>query len=193
MIWMNQAEDLVLLHRIATGDTVALSSFYDFYSRLVYSVSLQILADKELAEEVVQEVFLLVWKKAETYDPAQGKVATWIASISRHRAIDQYRRLNIRAEGHSVGWDECCTEKPDNETNIEPGIITSEQHRTMLQALDDLPDEQKEVISLAYFKGMTQQEIAVYLKEPLGTVKTRIRLGLQKLRTSLSLTLESTD
>lgn len=182
---MNQSEDLAQLHRIAVGDTVALTHFYDLYSRLVFSVAFHIVADAHLAEEVVQDVFIQVWKKAGTYDPNQGKVLTWVTSIARHRAIDQYRRLNVRAEGHSIAWDDCCIDNPDGNAEVEPGLISSEQREMMLKALADLPIDQREAIALAYFKGMTQQEIAAHLNEPLGTVKTRIRLGMQKLRVAL--------
>jgi RNA polymerase sigma-70 factor, ECF subfamily len=190
---MDQIEDLAQLHRIAAGDAVALAHFYDQYSRLVYSIAFQIVGEVHLAEEIVQDVFIQVWKKAETYDPSQGKVITWVTSITRHRAIDNYRRLNVRPEGHSIAWDDCCSEKPDGDAEVEPGLIGSEQRQIMLQALSGLPDDQRDAIALAYFKGMTQQEIAAHLNEPLGTVKTRIRLGMQKLRTALSTHISPTE
>jgi RNA polymerase sigma-70 factor, ECF subfamily len=183
---MDQTEDIFYLQRIAEGDSNALADFYDRYCRLVYSVAFQVLGDAQQAEEVVQDVYIQVWNKADTYDPSQGKVTTWITSITRHRAIDHYRRIDVRAEGHSVSWDDCCTESPDDDGQIEPDMIHSEQRRMVIQALSELPADQKAAIALVYFRGMTQQEIASHLNEPLGTIKTRIRLGLQKLRASFT-------
>jgi len=183
---MPPLEDLGYLQRIAQGDTLALSLLYDLYHRLVYSVAYQIVSEVDLAEEIVQDVFLQIWKKASTYDPAQGKVITWIVSIARHRAIDQYRRLSVRAEGHLVSWDDCCVDNPDDEEEVEPGLVHSELRQRVLHALTGLPPDQREAIALAYFRGMSQQEIATHLAQPLGTVKTRIRLGMIKLKLALS-------
>lgn len=182
---INQTEDLILLERITQLDDTALAQLYDRYGRLVFSIACQILADESLAEEVTQDVFVQIWKKALTYEPAQGKVLTWMSSITRHRAIDQIRRRRIRPEGSSIAWEDCCEENGDDTLDVEPKILSSEQRRQLIGALNTLPAEQREALALAYFKGFTQQEIALQLGEPLGTVKTRIRLALQKLRAVL--------
>jgi RNA polymerase sigma-70 factor, ECF subfamily len=174
--------DPLLLQRIAREDQVALGILYDQYGRLIFSIACQILSDDVLAEEVTQDVFIQVWNKADTYNVAQGKVLTWLTSIARHRAIDMLRRRNIRPEGRSVAWEECCEDHLDDSLAVEPGLIDSEARQQLLQALASLPNDQREVLSLAYFNGMTQQEISAHLHEPLGTVKTRIRLALIKLR-----------
>ena len=179
---MNANEEPLLLQRIAREDQTALGILYDQYGRLIFSIACQILGDDVLAEEVTQDVFLQVWKKAESYNAVQGKVITRLTSIARHRAIDMLRRRNIRPEGRSVAWEECCEDHMDDALAVEPGLIDSESRQHLLQALAGLPQDQREALSLAYFNGLTQQEIASHLQEPLGTVKTRIRLALIKLR-----------
>lgn len=179
---MNVLEDPLLLQRIAHQDQSALGILYDQYGRLIFSIACQILTDEVLAEEVTQDVFLQVWKKAETYNATQGKVLTWLSSIARHRAIDMLRRRSIRPEGRSVAWEDCCEDRMDDSLAVEPGMMDSETRLHLLQALAGLPPDQREALSLAYFNGLTQQEIAFRLHEPLGTVKTRIRLALIKLR-----------
>jgi RNA polymerase sigma-70 factor, ECF subfamily len=175
-------EDGVLLDRITRQDTAALAQLYDRYGRLVFSIACQILSDESLAEEVTQDVFVQIWNKAATYEAAQGKVLTWLSSIARHRAIDQFRRRKVRPEGSSVAWDNCCDDSGDDTLDVEPKILSGEQRRQLVNALLTLPTDQREALALAYFKGLTQQEIATHLREPLGTIKTRIRLALQKLR-----------
>lgn len=188
---MEPVPEILLLQRIARGDTQAMSEFYDRFSRLAFGIALQVLQNSAEAEEVTQDVFLQVWNKAITYDPAQGRVLTWFSSIARHRAIDQLRRRKARPEGHSVGWDECCEDRSEELGSLEPGLISSQQRDAVRAALQNLPAEQREALSLAYFQGLTQQEIADRLDQPLGTVKTRIRLAMLKLRTALSAFLES--
>jgi RNA polymerase sigma-70 factor (ECF subfamily) len=179
-------EDTTLLNQITQGNSSALGELYDRYGRLVFSLAYNALGESRAAEEVTQDVFIQVWNKAGSYDPSQGKVITWLASIARHRAIDVIRRQNIRPEKSTVTWDECCPEKMDMDAAIEPVVEMHERRRLLLQALNSLPTEQQQALALAYFHGLTQQEIAEHLNEPLGTVKTRIRLAMQKLRTLLS-------
>jgi RNA polymerase sigma-70 factor, ECF subfamily len=175
--------DITLIQRIARTDSTALSELYDRYGRMVFSVAVQVLGDSSTAEEVTQDVFVQIWNKASTYQESMGKVHTWIASVARHRAIDQYRRRSIRPEGHSVVWENCCEDLENAALAVEPGIIDSERHRALLQALNTLPEDQRKALTLAYFYGMTHEEIAAQLSQPLGTIKTRIRMALQKLRT----------
>ena len=182
---MKGQDDALLLQRIAGEDQSALGILYDQYGRLIYSIAVQILSDDVLAEEVTQDVFIQVWKKAATYDSSQGKVLTWLASIARHRAIDQFRHRRIRPEGRSVAWEDCCEDQSDSSLSIEPGMLDQETRQQIQQALASLPKDQREALSLAYFNGLTQQQIADHLGEPLGTIKTRVRLALQKMRSML--------
>jgi RNA polymerase sigma-70 factor (ECF subfamily) len=182
-------QDAHLIHRITNADSAALSELYDRYSRLIFSIAFHILGDSAVAEEVTQDVFVLVWNKAATFDPEQGKVLTWLTSVTRHRAIDHYRRLKVRPEGHSVGWEECCDENSEDGQSVEPDLITHEQRSMLMKSLAILPPDQREALTLAYFHGLTQQEIAAKLDQPLGTIKTRIRLALQKLRSTMDVAL----
>ncbi len=178
--------DIALVERIVHKDTDALSSLYDRYSRLVFSVALKILSNQEAAEEVTQDVFVQVWHKADTYNAFQGKLITWITSIARNRAIDQYRRTNVRPEGNSISWEDCCDDRSDEANGVESNVIDGHQRRQIQNAILELPEDQRQALSLAFFRGMTHQEIAMELDQPLGTVKTRIRLALLKLRTLIS-------
>jgi RNA polymerase sigma-70 factor (ECF subfamily) len=178
--------DHLLFEQIRQKDPAALSELYDRYSRLVFGVALKILNDEQAAEEITQDVFLQIWNKAETYYPSFGNAASWIARIARNRSSDQYRYSHVRVEGHSTSWDDCCEDIPVEAPSIERHAITSDQRRSLLRAIRDLPAEQQKALALAFFQGMTHLEIATFLGEPLGTVKTRIRLAMQKLRSFLA-------
>ena len=185
-------EDETLLREIASGQSVALGALYDRYSRLVYSLAFAIVNDQGLAEEISQEVFLQVWNKAGTYQPGIGKVSTWVSSIARHRAIDQLRRQQTRPEGHRGEWEASDdSDEPDlvDPVGLETQVDSHLDGRVLLRAIHHLPKEQQHVLALAYFQGLSHQEIAEATGEPLGTIKTRIRLAMQKLRTALRVTL----
>lgn len=178
----SQLDDRALFARIAITDEQALSVLYDRYSRLVFSLAYQAVGDIALAEEITQDVFMRVWEKADTYNPKYGKATTWMASIARNRAIDIYRRQRVRPEGHRAAWD------PDTGPDL-PGLqdVEAEYEQTrrgaaVRQALGTLPEDQRLALAYAYFLGYTQREIAEELNEPLGTIKTRIRLAMNKLR-----------
>lgn len=178
-------EDEAILRLIALNHQDALSVLYDRYGRLVYSVARNIMGNQELAEEVTQEVFLRVWRRASTYRFGHSKVSTWLGSITRHRAIDELRRLNVRPKLHEALWaDEGILQE---ETGEDLDAITERaiEARQVRAAIERLPKEQKKALALAFFKGLTHSEIADLLGEPLGTVKTRIRLAMQKLRKDL--------
>ena len=177
-----------MLQEIARGKSGALGALYDRYSRLVYSLAYAVVNDEGLAEEISQEVFMQVWNKASSFQPGLGKVSTWISSITRHRAIDQLRRLNTRPEGHRAAWEESSgEEEPDlvDPVELETQVESNLEGRVLLRAIRQLPNEQQHVLALAYFQGLSHQEIADATGEPLGTVKTRIRLAMQKLRMEL--------
>jgi RNA polymerase sigma-70 factor (ECF subfamily) len=169
---------------IARAQTEALSELYDRYSRLVYSLALHTLGDSITAEEVTQDVFLRVWEKAGTYRSEQAKVSTWLVSITRNRSIDMLRKRGIRPEGHSIGWeDQNDSSFPaTNSRTPEEIAVQSIQSQQVREAIARLPADQQRVLALAFFTGLSHSEIANQLGEPLGTVKTRIRMAMQKLR-----------
>ncbi len=172
-------EDEELLRRIAEGDEDALLRLYDKYGRLVYSLAYRVLQDHQLAEEVTQDVFTRVWQSARSFDPRKSRFTTWLTSITRNRAIDVLRRRRVRGLT-GAGEAELNTAITRADERFSP-----EHHLQTLavrEALRQLPPAQREVLELAYFGGMTQREIAEHLHIPLGTVKTRMRLGLIKLR-----------
>jgi RNA polymerase sigma-70 factor (ECF subfamily) len=136
---------------------------------------------------MVQEIFLRLWRKPESYTPSRGRFATWLTSVSRNRAVDEVRARGRRYRHETASPEEQERELAAPETE-DPALTAelSDQRRLILAALANLPDEQRHTIELAYFGGYTQQEIAQMLDQPLGTVKTRIRLGMQKLRAALT-------
>jgi RNA polymerase sigma-70 factor, ECF subfamily len=174
--------DEALLQLIARSQENALSELYDRYSRLVYSVALNTLSDPGRAEEVTQDVFVRAWEKARTYSAEQGKVATWLASIARHRSIDLFRQSRSHHEDMQVDWQEAeAIDLPDGQ-NVEWEVDLSQRQQRIRWAVSQLPVEQKQAVGMAFFQGLSHPEIAEALGEPLGTVKTRIRLGMHKLR-----------
>lgn len=179
-------DQIVQSHDQALGP-LALSALYDRYSRLVFSLAIQIVGDQETAEEIMQDVFFRVWEKAHTYRSEQAKVSTWLTSITRYRAIDVLRRRGVRAEQYSIGWEELApnTEPADP---LEPEVLAEQllMRERVRQVLAQLPDEQQQALAFAYLLGLSHREISEQLDVPLGTIKTRIRLAMQKLRAILS-------
>jgi RNA polymerase sigma-70 factor (ECF subfamily) len=180
-------DDQALMRMIAQARAEALSELYDRYSRLVYSLALHTLGDAAVAEEVTQDVFFRVWEKAGTYRAEQAKVGTWLTSITRNRAIDMLRRREVRPEGHSLGWEELAETNEPRSQNPNPEDLAAQvlQGLQVRAAVDQLPADQQKALSLAFFGGYSHSEIAEQLGEPLGTVKTRIRMAMQKLRNIL--------
>jgi RNA polymerase sigma-70 factor (ECF subfamily) len=175
-------DDQSLIWLIARSQESALSEIYDRYSRLVYSLALNAVGDPATAEEITQDVFIRIWDHAGTYQAEKSKVITWIASITRYRSIDIIRRRKIRPEGQSVSWEIELSTIETNSINVEETVEISQERRRVRQAISILPEEQRQALAYAYFQGYTHREIAEVLGEPLGTVKTRIRLAMQKLR-----------
>ncbi len=175
-------DDQTLIGLIVHRQPEALSVLYDRYSRLVYSLSLHMLGDDSAAEEVTLDVFKRVWQHAGSYRADRGSVSTWLSGIARNRTIDRIRRRRARPEGHSVALDavahrlHATTPEPERKAHL------ALQRERLHEALEGLPDEQREVLLLSYFGGLSQREIASALDLPLGTVKTRVRLGMEKLR-----------
>ena len=180
-------DDAALMSQIAQAQSAALRELYDRYGRMVFSLAYRITGSNETAEEVTQDVFVQVWRFAEHYDPQQGKLTTWLSSVTRNRAIDILRQQNVRPEGHADSLDDDLFGFNDSasEAAVEPSVELRLQREQVRQALEQLPEEQRRVLALAFFMGMTQQEISVKLNQPLGTVKTRIRLGMIKLKSLL--------
>ena len=175
-------DDQSLIRLIARSQESALSELYDRYSRLVYSLALNAVGDPATAEEITQDVFIRIWDHAGTYQAEKSKVVTWIASITRYRSIDVIRRRKIRPESQSVSWEIEPSANEMNPINVEQTVEISQERRRVRQAISVLPEEQRQALAYAYFQGYTHREIAEVLGEPLGTVKTRIRLAMQKLR-----------
>jgi RNA polymerase sigma-70 factor (ECF subfamily) len=167
-------------------DDGALSALYDRHSRLVYSVALQLLGSQGQVEEVTLDVFTRVWEKASTYDPARARVQTWLVSMARNRAIDLLRRANVRPDSRSVDLDDVAYQLEADDDSPEQAVVKGLQAGRVRAALAELPDEQQQVILLAYYQGYTQRQITDALALPLGTVKTRVRLAMEKLRALLA-------
>ena len=179
-----QARDEELVDLLAARDERALERLYEKYGRAVYSLVLKMLREPARAEEVAQEVFLKLWRRPTSYVAGRGTFPTWLLSVAHHRAID-----DLRARRHETlplgdgtnGAPELVDETPD----LADHAWMREQRSTVRQALATLPVSQRQAIELAYFMGLTQREISDRLGEPLGTIKTRMRLGMHKLRVSL--------
>jgi RNA polymerase sigma-70 factor, ECF subfamily len=178
-------DDATLINLIAQQEADALAALYDRYSRLIFSVVRYIVGDGRTAEEVTLDVFTTVWRKAAQYQHDRASVPGWLTSIARHRAIDVLRRERVRPDLHSLSWSEISSEPRATGQNPESAAATHLERNRVRSAVAQLPLEQRQAIALAYFRGQTQSEIASTLNQPLGTVKTRIRLGLQKLRRML--------
>lgn len=176
--------DEQLVYALKRGENWAMSALYDRYSRLVFSLALKILRDSGAAEEAVQEVFVKVWRRAKEFDSERGKFSSWLTGIAHNHAIDELRRRSVRP---AASDDE--TDESDQVVDSAPApldmALQSLEHRRILDALGEIPLEQRKPIEMAYFEGFTQQEIAEKLCQPLGTVKTRMRLGMQKLKALL--------
>lgn len=177
-----QNNDVELLKAIAAGDEAALAQIYDRYRLILFGLLLRILNNREEAEDVLQEVFLQVWRRAADFDENRGRPFTWLVTLGRSRAIDRLRALASRQRVAVAGAREASEQVSDAASDA----IRSEQRGLVNIALAQLPDEQKRPLMLAYFDGLTQSEIAMRLGAPLGTVKTRMRTGMMKLRELLA-------
>jgi RNA polymerase sigma-70 factor (ECF subfamily) len=181
----SQAADRECLRRMASGDGHGAAELYDRHAGSIYSLVLRILGDEGDAEDVVQEVFTQAWRNAGKYDASRGAVAAWLLVMARSRAIDRLRARRSRPEGQTVADDRVMSMLPSPGPDVASELLDAEQVRRMQQALASLPLLQRAAIELAYYEGLSQREIAERLEEPLGTIKTRIRLGLLKLRDTL--------
>ncbi|MDA0595411.1 MAG: sigma-70 family RNA polymerase sigma factor [Chloroflexi bacterium] len=178
-------EDLELLAKIGEQDRQALAALYDRYGRRVFALAVRMLNDPLGSEEVTQDVFMSVWRRGASYTSKKGKFTTWLFSITHNRTIDELRKRRRDRSRENADIDD--------HLNIQSGDISPAdaavaryEYAKIRAAMERLPVEQKSVVELSYFKGLTQTEIATKTGQPLGTVKTRMRLALKKLRTALS-------
>lgn len=179
------AKDEELVVRVAGRDERALERLYERYGRAIYSLVLRMLRDPARAEEITQEVYLKLWRRPSSFSIERGAFATWFLSVAHHRAIDELRSRRMEVYPLDDG-ENPPKELVDDGEDLADIAWLREQRVAIRQAIAALPDAQREVIDLAYFAGLTQREIAKRTGEPLGTVKTRIRLAILKLRTLLS-------
>lgn len=179
-----QAPDETLATQVARGNSAALEVLYDRYASIVLGIALKVTGDQALAEEILQETFWRVWQSAATYQSQLGSFTGWLFRIARNLAIDTHRRRNVRPQAISglEGSDPILDEMPDPNTDVPEQAQSILKNRQIRKALASLPVVQRQVIEMAYFYGMTRQEIAEATGEALGTIHTRARLALQKLR-----------
>ncbi|MGH7318058.1 MAG: sigma-70 family RNA polymerase sigma factor [Candidatus Rokuibacteriota bacterium] len=178
---LERSEGVALLRRMAGGDRQSFAQFYDHYARLAFSLIQRILVQRAEAEDVLQEVFWQIWTDARAYDEQRGSPEAWVLTRARSRAIDRLRSIRRRGEISGALLDERMVPELDA-TMQNPGSRVED--RTLIEnALTILPDPQRHVIEMAFYAGLTQADIAQRLGEPLGTIKTRMRTGLERLRT----------
>ena len=180
---VSEPQDSILLQRTAAGDADALLALHKRYANLVYSMAWRVLHDVGMAEEVTQDVFMKIWQGGRRYDPALGRFSTWILTVTRYAAIDRLRLEGRRPQSAQLGGDD-----PGEPTSIDQLLPTDhagwERGRHLRMLVEELPADQRQVVELAYFGGLTHSELAAHLDLPLGTVKGRLRLALEKLRAS---------
>lgn len=179
------ADDVLLMTRISEGDQAALGTLYDRWVRPVYSVVVQLLKDADDAEDVVEETFWQAWQKASSYSEEKGPVANWLLTIGRRKALD---RLRAKRRHREDLLDD--TDSVEDWASGDPSPLemseADERKARLIEAMRSLPEEQRQALVLGYFRGLSQTEIASVTGEALGTIKTRMRLGMQKLREPLN-------
>jgi RNA polymerase sigma-70 factor (ECF subfamily) len=178
--------DAELMERVARDDREAFAELYDRFARPLYATALRILNNPTEAEDIVQDVFLALWERAADFDVRRGTAFAWAVTQTRHRAIDRVRTRTRRAEIITQVTGEDAGVNPSSAGENSVGRLLSKEHAGVLrQAVAGLPADQRQAVDLAFFGGLTQQEISTRLNEPIGTVKSRIRRGLLKLRDAL--------
>ena len=178
-------EDRQLIRRITLDDQAALEALYGRYSTAVYSLAMYMLKHEALAQDATQETFLNIWLKASSFNADRGQPKSWIMSVAHHKIVDLIRSRRRTSYMTDPGGDETLELLPSGQASTEEQVEQSLQRERILKALTLLPEAQREVVMLAYFEGYSQSEMAEKLGQPLGTVKTRVRLAMQKLRAAL--------
>ena len=181
-----ELDDGTLASRVAAGSAPALEVLYDRYSRIVLSFGTRMLGDRQSGEELVQEVFIRAWRQAHSYSADRGTFVTWLLSITHNMAIDEIRKRRRRPQrADSADPVQLLVNVTDHGPSVEAFAEMGALRGTMIEAINSLPAAQRITIEMAYYRGLTQREIAESLGEPLGTIKTRMRLGMRKLRVYL--------
>ena len=178
-------EDHQLIHQIALSDKGALEALYGRYSTSVYSLAIFMLRQEALAEEATQEIFINIWLKASSFNSDRGQPRSWIMSVAHHKIVDVIRSRRRTSSMTDPADYETLDLLPADQTSTEEQVVQNLERERILKALSVLPEAQREVIMLAYFEGYSQSEMAKKLDQPLGTIKTRVRLAMQKLRSTL--------
>ena len=183
-----QLSDEVLAARVARGDRTAFDTLYDRHASTVLGLAIRITGERTSAEDILQETFWRVWQNAGSYQPERGLFIGWLFRIARTLAMDAYRRRNIRLQATPVqraDIDPILDRVPDPNIKISEQVQLNVMHGQVRDAMKSLPPEQRQVIELAYFSGLTRQEIAEVTGEPMGTIQTRARRGFQNFRETL--------
>ena len=180
---MSGKYDEELARRLQRREPDAMTTLYDRFGRLVYSVILAIVRDAGVAEDLVQETFLRVWNRAQAFEPGRGALGSWLLAIARNRAIDHVRSSGARMSRNA--WELDVREHPSLFVNAERDVLNADHSRMVRAAVEKLNDKQRQVIELAYYEGLSQTEMAERMGEPLGTVKTWVRTALKHLREDL--------
>jgi RNA polymerase sigma-70 factor, ECF subfamily len=178
-------DDATLVARVARGEEEALGQLYDRFGQAVYSLCLRVVRDGATAEELTQEVFVRLWRSAASFELARGQVSTWLLRIAHNLALNELRRRQSRpVVASAADWEVASAELADTSGASDPSLVADLRERAEMvhQALRQLPVPQRQAIELAFFGGLSQTEVAAALGAPLGTVKSRIRLGMQRLR-----------
>ncbi len=181
----DKLEDRQLIQRITREDHAALEALYGRYSTAVYSLAMYMLKQEALAEDATQETFLNIWLKASSFNAERGQPKSWIMSVAHHKVVDLIRSRRRTSSMTDPGGDETLELLPSGQASTEEQVEQAVERERILKALALLPEAQREVVMLAYFKGYSQSEMAEKLGQPLGTIKTRVRLAMQKLRAAL--------
>ncbi len=176
-------DDPELIERLKRRDPRALADLYDRYGRMVYTLIVRVVRDTGVAEDLVQETFLRVWNRAAAIDSERGALGPWILTVARNRAIDYIRSLEGRMAQNTFDLD--AGEQPALFTDLERDLLNSDRARLLRKAFEKLTPNQRIVIELAYWEGLSQSEMAERMKQPLGTVKTWVRTALQTLRAEM--------
>jgi len=179
-------DEIALLARVAKGDRKGFEEFYDRFAKLLFLIAYRILRDRESAEDVLQESFLKIWEDASSYDPVRGKPLAWAALITRNKAIDRQRAALRRERLRDQAQNQPAQPNPSHIRNSFEIMATGEAGRLVREAMQSLPHDQRQAIELGFFECLTHNEIAQRLKEPVGTIKSRIRRGMIRLRDMVS-------
>lgn len=177
----NEPEDTELLAQLGAGDARALEALYDRHSGLVHALALRLLGRSEEAEEITQDVFWRLWTSPADYDPGRGSLRTWLFVVTRSRCLDRIRQTRRQAAVASPD----ATDPVVHEATPEEGASLAQRRRHVKEALGSLPAEQRHAVELCFLNGLSHSEAAIRLGEPLGTVKSRVRMGIAKLKASL--------